>query len=505
MKATLSLIILSASILCFLNYSIGYFSTPYLVTPSSWWSTNVSHIQTNAYFFWHNRFALKLNTIFCLVSLLAIVPQIVLGHRLQQLPIQLLALFTLLSVLGVDFLALYGMLSYLMLKGLTRRHIAPLYLPAISVVLFFISGPALLVWIILLVLEQPEKTKNTHLLHLVLPALVLALIYPPPSFPDYPEGAMLVVDDGIPGLLRPYWGFLSPNLQIINRVEEKRIWLIPSYILLLGFSVLSIRKKKFEVLIPAIILGLDILTPEEIAHISPLAVVRRVVPYAFFLPLPSLMITYLISRLAFSQAKESSQVVAILTLSSLLLICDKFSPPKNLGELTASPSLHTELFERTGLTSTESIRKHPLIPAEQYRVTTNLKGDIKSLTDRRKATKIFSSTQQGIEFIKVTFPTKHSVAGVILSSGHFHTDFPRAISVEDCDNQQTIVPPILWLGSLEKTKKGHLYHEAQTGKEQRLLFEKSVKTSCLLIRQTGKESYFDWSVAELRIFGKAIE
>lgn len=502
MKATLPLIILAAGVLCFLNYSVEQFSIPYLISPNSWWSTNVSHIQTNAYFFWHNRFALKLNIIFCVISFLVIMPQLILGHRLQQAPLQLLAIFTLLHLLGVDFLVFYGILCYLLLQYLISKQPHPLYLLFISAALFFISGPTLLLWIILLLLEQPDRCRKMSLLHVALPALVLALVYPPPSFPDYPQGAMLVVDDGIPGLLRPYWGALSPNLQIINRLEERRIWRIPCWVLLLGFSFLGLQKKRIAVVLPAIILGFDILTPEEIAHISPLAVIRRVVPYAFFLPLPSLMISYLISRLAFSEPKESSTTICVLTLTSLLLLSDKFSPLNESEGMTASPSLHTELFERTGLTTTETLRDDPLIPPERYSVTTNLKGDISTLSDRRKATKIFSSTQQGNEFIKIDFLNEHSITGIILSSGHFYTDYPRYISVEDCHSNRTIVPPTLWLGSLEKTESGHLYHDAQTSKEQRLHFEAPVKTCCILIKQVGRESYFDWSVAELRVFGK---
>lgn len=136
-----------------------------------------------------------------------------------------------------------------------------------------------------------------------------------------------------------------------------------------------------------------------------------------------------------------------------------------------------------------------------------------ALVDGDESTRWFAGGggQQGSEWLFISFESELWLDGVELSTGAFVTDYPRGIAVFGggacgADAQQTLqraqsgVPLFAendWQGPVLYTSEGYPYFGTQN--YVRLHFSGTVPTNCLLIRQTGRDPHYDWSVAELRL------
>ena len=108
--------------------------------------------------------------------------------------------------------------------------------------------------------------------------------------------------------------------------------------------------------------------------------------------------------------------------------------------------------------------------------------------------------QKAGDWLQVDLPEATVLAGVELDLGRFSTDYPRGLRVEVADESGAFVPvpagprfvgPLGWTGT----------HLLRDGVDRVVVSFPPVHARSLRLVQTGADPVFDWSVAELRLFG----
>jgi hypothetical protein len=110
--------------------------------------------------------------------------------------------------------------------------------------------------------------------------------------------------------------------------------------------------------------------------------------------------------------------------------------------------------------------------------------------------------QRGGESLTLRFDRKVELHAVILSVGQSKSDYPRGLLIEAKNGEgsfKTLFEQKNWLGALRWTPEGYVYFGSQS--EVIVTLPSIESLTELRITQTGSDPVFDWSIAELKLFG----
>ncbi len=389
--------------------------------------------------------------------------------------------------------------------------------------------------------SQEERTviatayRRFLILLVLTPTLYVAFTTPSAVFPDYPAFSHVVPNDGVPGLNRPLIGPDMP-LEIIDR-GALRSDLLPLASILFGLgTLLFVRAKNGKLFfsLPTLLAGLvtlDVLLPESLSQLAPIAAFCRLYPGASFLPLDGALLGLTLALLFLGISIYVKRSCIIGSSCSALLMIGSMGGPLFRTELPyplkdplflgahakfVSPSLHLikeigiESFERfedsKGLVSITPKWEELTVVASHRNLPLKLHRLFDGVGSSRWSPKI--GRQTGTESLRIFFHTPKNLGGIELLSGDFGTDFPRGIEIRGASHcppggpftdsdYSLLYRANPWNGPLGVTPNGYPY----LGWEGyvRILFNENLPLSCLLIKQIGETESFDWSIAELRL------
>lgn len=358
------------------------------------------------------------------------------------------------------------------------------------------------------------------------------------EIPHYPSDGHLVTDDGVPGHIRPLTTD-APPIPIINRHLEKHSLEVLTTVLLcsllLLFPLARHRSLHFCLLVGTLVLLFDTVVAEEFSLIAPLQTLRRIIPGGFWIaPTATIFAALLLALSLFSR-------VAISTFASLPILgwILFFSPQHELGvaglllteadERVIQLSLSQESEERRDLFLSPSfalIRDYSLhpervirpkeidftqshIPLEEIEIAVQegSLGEIEHLTDEDPQTRlrVGSGGQKGGEFFCIELKEEgRAISALSLELGGFPTDFPRGLRLYEgsrckdlSSHPSQIQEYIPWEGPILFTDEGYPYY----GNQSQIELKTKSHPRAVLLEQT-EEIFFDWSIAELRVFAE---
>ncbi len=362
----------------------------------------------------------------------------------------------------------------------------------------------------------------------ILPALVMVTNIPAAPFPDYPQLAHVVPDDGLPGIVRPLIGIDYP-IQVLDRAMIKSSFsLLSVAVVVLSLLALAVSGMS-SALTLACILGLlgalDTVLPEPSAQISPIGALSRLIPWGNTVAYTPYLVAFGAWLLAVTVVTTSKRLVAIPVVVTLLIVAQASQTrgyPYDLRrysydsvtEISPSAAVVKHVAQAISADSSEML-KRPLLqgftPSAQslgkfsasLKTSVNpLQGALAAVTDGDPATRWTTgqSAQHGEEIVEITFDTPTMVGGIELDTGNFTTDFPRGLEVtstnatQDSTTCSASFPS--WQGSVTRTPKGSLYFTGQH--EVQVIFPAPCLLKSISIKQTGT-AIFDWSIAEIKI------
>lgn len=112
-----------------------------------------------------------------------------------------------------------------------------------------------------------------------------------------------------------------------------------------------------------------------------------------------------------------------------------------------------------------------------------------------------TSHQSGNEWIQISFTEPQDLKGLTLYPGEFQTDYPRGLKIESgtksCDSLVKVYENNPYEGSILRTAEGFPYRTTPSLGE--VLFDRTLRTSCLKISQVGTTNDYDWSISVIRL------
>jgi len=389
------------------------------------------------------------------------------------------------------------------IKNITQRTIL---LSSILLGATLYIGETTAIWIAFAVYFSRKNLTNQHIAILFIPVIIyLFLFTEAPVTPQLPKGAQIVADDGVAGLLRPLFGPNGPDYQLCNRTLFKNNYFYINLIVLIIFTLSFIlsRQIPLSIFVLAIAVSADIILPEALSHIMPIATLERVIPGYFFIPLQFHLFSLLVIRTSCLISDEFGTFL----LSTCILLLSALSPTSRI--LLQNKRFNISQFP-TG-------SQYPVIaefdyvkPLRENKKYITLKNPLqiecsnpvncKYVIDRDRSRRWYTRGQFGTEYIKLKLPKPQKIAGVRLFQDDFFSDFPRRLKVTDCASDITIVPPHDWLGSLYTTSNGEVYFSSQANIVNIILFKAPLITNCIEIRQIGYDPIHDWSMTEAELF-----
>lgn len=284
-----------------------------------------------------------------------------------------------------------------------------------------------------------------------------------------------------------------------------------------------------------VLLDNSFLFPINFVQIMPLASVARVLPNLIFFSLTPIALAFSIFLFALAAGVAKNRI--ILILQAILIIClltaSKLSPiavdsransivrgvqvlsPEQQPvayKVLNSPSL--AVIKQFGLQWISNIDYYKSVKFRPVSLraeisATHEPGLIKLMRDRKPKTRWTTSLghQSGKEWVMLRLPQAREVMGVTASAEPFATDFPRGLEVRssanctglvsEIDSFDTILNVPRWNGWINFSSDGYPYIEPPS--RVNVIFPKPVQAQCILIKQTGQDQNFDWSISELRI------
>jgi hypothetical protein len=399
-----------------------------------------------------------------------------------------------------------------------------------------------------------------HRVLLILTALGAIWVSTSSPFPDrieLPSGSAFVPATGAPGLVRPLIG-PDPDIQVVNREQvratvggiSKLLLCLNLLLLMLYLSVFRARQSpvaSFTLagsVAAAVIVAWDVLFVESFAQIGPLGALARITPGTITIALVpvasalALGMSFAVSLALLGLFRTNLLFAVVLLATGVLSSTPEINSssfawhrfredPNSIdrNRLVSPSFFFFSQFDSSGKTqlptenSLNRVRVRPtvLVSSNWNEQTARL------LRDRDYSTRwsTGSGSQSGKEWIYLVFDAPVEVQAVRLSTGAFHSDFPRGLEISsfnDCPVPFGSDPsdPILvkqlseitgdiilfnqmpWLGSPRTNNDGVGYFTPQH--QVFPIFSEPYTLSCLLIKQVGKDHNFDWSVAELRIY-----
>lgn len=151
------------------------------------------------------------------------------------------------------------------------------------------------------------------------------------------------------------------------------------------------------------------------------------------------------------------------------------------------------IFDKISLPWLEQLQE---IPHINYAVHTTLSPEeVPHMFDGNGETRWASHKSQSPDMsFSIVFKEPHTIRFIDLYLGIFKNDFPRRLQILIKNNDQDALSPI-YTDRAAKSIQYFLDAEHDTG-----ILLKPTKVSQIQVMQTGTDSFFDWSVAELKLF-----
>jgi hypothetical protein len=151
------------------------------------------------------------------------------------------------------------------------------------------------------------------------------------------------------------------------------------------------------------------------------------------------------------------------------------------------------IFDKITLPWLEQLQE---IPHSNYAVHTTLSPEeVPHMFDGNEETRWASHKPQSSEMsFSIVFKEPHTIRFIDLYLGIFKNDFPRRLQILVKNNDQDAMSPI-YTDRAAKSIEYFLDAEHDTG-----ILLKPTTVSEIQVMQTGTDSFFDWSVAELKLF-----
>lgn len=555
----LSLVLISSNLVISRSLLVSpWIFNPETLASSAW--TPILHKTFNSFILWKNLKFLSLsnNLHFELLgfSIVFILNLVILFRQLKANVILSITysstiLLIILAILGADVflikaLSIAPLLVFVVIK-IKNAWISTFFIIAISAlinILSFSLAPLILLFILLLIYLLEPKKLNLFLIFIIfIPSIIFFNQYSLTPKTDYPNDAKVVEDDGLPGHLRPAFANMS-NIPFVNRVLVRKLNQEISLVILIlifGFYIRefinakSLRNRNANILlITSAFIVADVFLPEEFASISPLATLRRIVPYFYHYPLAPYFLIFLIIKFTANCVQQKKYI----SLSFFLLILSGYIAIKNTPILIDKKlngiikNSEVKLYENFNVVSPA----YALIPKLGFEVIfkkkelANLKlkkinpynvrvsknnfrkgSKRKFIFDNNPETRFRTKQQYAKEWVHLAFKRNKQIKGLALQTGYYPSDFPRGIrvsSAKECEfniienkkdlaNYNEIYKKEKWIGSYKFTPSGMLYLTAEG--VVNLIFNKEVNAKCLLIEQIGTDDFYDWSIAEIKL------
>ncbi len=414
-----------------------------------------------------------------------------------------------------------------------------------SLVAFFLTVKGLI--------TLPSKQLFIIFCCLFIPSLIAFIATPFTDFPPYAAPGHLVpaieTTDGVRPMLGP-----EPPITVLDQQYLRNIFGPLALILMLGISgflVILFRKKlplsgfQRSCLLTALCFSIMLffdsaLIPIEYNQVAPLQTIRRLLPGFSTISLPPLFFTLglvlFVIALASGRGRSFLYFLSVTALLVIFPLSNKpfYSPPLLRGAMDQDPWQtfnKKELFEKRDfivkrllspsyyvvknmglsvLELQERVEHLEREQAEDYKPVFSASHHeelTKLLTDHNLSTRWSAQkgAQKGDEWLHIYFDTPKLQGGMTLELGPFNTDYPRALEVyssEHCardgndTKRYTLTARFTpWLGSVQFTTDGYPYFTPP--QTITILYPQRIKPHCLLIKQTGTEKSFDWSIAEI--------
>jgi len=394
----------------------------------------------------------------------------------------------------------------------------------------------------------------------VLPVLVLgfsiipALLYLPAyAMPQYPGGARVTPVSAFLSYPRPLIGpFLEPFPLVygayMKHLHDAFLFVSPLLALLVFGAVFGFYEARklarnfgnkesvsgqrsflnlvFILSLSALLVFGELLLPQSFLASAPYPTLARVVPGLAILGIPLLLLPFgllffLCEGLTLLCGSKlwvlTGGVLLLSVLTSVLPAYSRISAPSSVlisapGFVEHSPSGYiyqiygdwvakTKNQPRTFASLTRLKREldfnlsisASILPEEAIKA---VDGDVHTRWRTGRA-------QRGGESLTLIFDRRVSILRVVLSTQGTPADFPRGIMVEGGDAEETLQVLFRqtdWLGPLRWTEANFPYFGPQS--EVIIDFPEEVEVSLLKFTQVGKDSTFDWSVSEVKLYRK---
>ncbi len=373
---------------------------------------------------------------------------------------------------------------------------------------------------------------------LFLPSIWITISLPEPSFFDMPATAhVLSHDPSNDSIYVPLVGS-APIFPIIDyRHMYSVIGPISSILLGIVGILLLIRQKvlgPWWKLVSGLLVLLTLirctpLLPEPITEISPLLSLSRVVPWASYYALPSILLSIAALLTGIIICSVTPVWISVLTSLSFCIVSTLVSPhhlqPLRYDSITRiAPQLAPALqspssaiirnFQEdspnllSNLHRTEEILKNqPIniakigatVTIEPYPAPATIKRARRKEPQGRWSTR--TGSQIGNELLKISLPKSMTIRGIELDPGRYFSDYPRGLHIvgNDCssENFTTLTKINNWHGTLRLTPLGLPFYDVPH--HVRIVFPKTHTVQCISVRQTGRASV-DWSVAKIKLY-----
>jgi hypothetical protein len=379
--------------------------------------------------------------------------------------------------------------------------------------------------------------------------IMAAMLCPTFQMPSYPAGIQLGKDTVFASLPSPLFGMgHDVNSVFFDSVREGNRGLLID-LLILSFclipSFMMIRRGQlsraavitgtfFLVLIPFC----EAFFPISWFVHAPFQALRRIVPGLNLIDIPHPLLLIILIITLFSLVKE--QTFRSATGSLVLLLfgfgvvqfgsenlpyhgfrkgsLDHFKRLDEAGEtagsLSPAFSPSTYVIEKFGdwVLEEEAAKRRDfyylkrLLPGEDFEwnvIAIENASNRKLAIDHNNMTRWSAARpQKAGDWFEIAFDRKISLLRIILSTHKFPSDYPRGILVESIDENgksQELVRYDSWEGPVNWTKEGYPYFDSRS----RVFIDlpKPITTSRLKFTQLQDTARFDWSIAEIKLYG----
>jgi hypothetical protein len=339
--------------------------------------------------------------------------------------------------------------------------------------------------------------------------IIILLLYPVPEFPNYPDNAR-VLNDIYPELTA--WIGSSPRPLILDRELMSSLFLLPALILLiLGFKDKVIRICSVLLLIDYFSHPIGVIT-----ELSPITVIARIIPGWSYIPVPFVVFAIGVVRLA-TLGIWNLRVAAIITLlfsiylgHPILVSEPKFVTPNPSEEVSfalRSPSSrllrsNPNIIENLKNRLVDDVGVSKSVKRFQSRLFAST-GDVSNIGTGNSSIRWNSKLQNGSEWVGVKFNFEQRIRGVVLETGNFHSDYPRLLEFSwalDCPEEltgETLTNKVIVSPENVKFLADGIYPYLATPSNVRIVLDEPQQVKCLMFKQLGKSSKFDWSITDI--------